>query len=307
MSSSQETNLSPPQVNPQSNPGTFLCISCYQGTLQAVRGSLACPTCSASYLVHDQVPILLPTPEQHAAVSSPESQAFSLPKIQAVYDRVYEHDGLMGTDLDLAYDRSTKQVLLSSAAPLPGKRLLDLGTGIGNLWQYVPPGVEGYAFDISATGVRKALERFPNLTISVSIAEYIPYADSFFDVVVAADTIEHTFSPSRSLEEIYRVLRPGGVLVASFPIPDSLRKWGKNQFVGQLPDLRLFARLIRVLVKRTLLFGRPDFQPIDRDYSTKEWQHLLEKAGFQVEQVIEWPEKPKLPIVTLVRAVRGYA
>ncbi len=212
----------------------------------------------------------------------------------------------MGTDLDEIYDRVTKEALLSFAQPLQGKRLLDLGTGIGNLWQYVPQrfAVEGHALDISTTGVRRAKERFPHLNTLVCTAEYLPYPDKTFDVVLAADTIEHTPVPLRALQEIHRTLRPDGVLSASLPIPNSLRKWGRNQFIGQRPDLRLIVRLIRVMVKRTLLFGRPDFQPIDHDYTPKQWIEILEQSGFTIDQVMLWPEPPKLPIVTLVRALK---
>lgn len=151
----------------------------------------------------------------------------------------------------------------------------------------------------------KAVQRHGSLTGSVSIAEYLPYADCFFDVVVAADTIEHTFSPSLSLQEIQRVLKPGGILAASFPIPNSLRKWGWNQLMHERPQPRLWLALARVLVKRTLIFGRPDFQPIDRDYGLEQWTQVLEAAGFLVDKRLPWPEAPKVPIVYLVRAIRN--
>jgi ubiquinone/menaquinone biosynthesis C-methylase UbiE len=234
-----------------------------------------------------------------------EGRSFSFDRIQRIYDRAYTHDGLMGTDLDGTYDRQTKEILLGFAGPLPGKRLLDLGTGIGNLWAYVPAGVEGHACDLSAIGVRRAALRFPQVTVSVSIAESIPYPDAFFDILVAADTIEHTFWPQMALQEIHRVLKPGGVLCASFPTPNSLRKWGWNQFLTGHPNLKLLGGLIRVLVKRILLFGRPDFQPIDRDLKIEDWVQVIERAGLHVDQVLAWPERPKLPIVTLLRAVRS--
>lgn len=232
-------------------------------------------------------------------------QQVSLADVQAIYDRAYQYDGLMGTDLDGIYDRVTKEALLAFAEPLEGKRLLDIGTGIGNLWQYTPPKFWGHALDISFTGVRRAKDRFPLLLLSVSTAGSLPYPNNSFDIVVAADTIEHTPVPGEVLREIARVLRPQGILCASFPIPNSLRKWGRNQFIGQRPNIRLLFRLLKVLWQRTLLFGRPDFQPIDHDYSPDQWIVLLENAGFIVDRVHLWPEPPKLPIVTLVRALKS--
>jgi ubiquinone/menaquinone biosynthesis C-methylase UbiE len=267
-------------------------------------GQLHCPACRSTYPVRNDVPILLPSIEQQRAVVTQESEHISLAQLQNIYDRVYEHDGLMGTDLDNSYDRTTKEMLLSFGQPLAGKRLLDVGTGIGNLWNYAPADVEGYALDVSLTGVSKATEQHPHVTMSVSTAEYLPYPNAFFHVVVAADTLEHTFLPLQALREIHRVLQPGGVLSTSLPIPDSLRKWGLNEFVRSRPNVKLLIGLVRVLIKRTLLFGRPDFQPIDRDLAIEEWVTLLETVGFRVGRIVAWPGPPKLPIVTLVQALR---
>lgn len=299
------TASSTPQSDSEDRPLPFACLGCGAVTLRPRTGGLTCPACNAIYSVHEGVPVLLPDLEQLAATASAETGGITLQAYQAIYDKVYTHDGLMGTDLDEGYDRTTKEAMLAFGGTLTGKRLLDIGTGAGNLWAYVPASVEGYALDISATGAAKAAARFPGLTVSVSVGEFLPYPDGFFDMVIAADTLEHTFSPARTLQEIRRVLRPDGVLGASFPIPNSLRKWGYNRFLRQRPDFRLLFKLVRVLVKRTLLFGRPDFQPIDRDYSMDQWVHLLEQTGFRVDQVVAWPAAPKLPIVTLVKAVRG--
>ncbi len=283
----------------------FRCLSCAASALRPGDHQLICSVCGADYPVQQSVPVLLPSIEQLQAIASEDAQRITLQQYQLIYDKVYAHDGLMGTDLDGGYDRTTKEAMLAFGSPLACKRLLDLGAGAGNLWAYVPPGVEGYALDISVTGIAKAASRYPDLTVSVSVGEFLPYPDRFFDVVIAADTLEHTFSPARTLQEISRVLRPDGVLGASFPIPNSLRRWGYNRFLRQAPDFRLLFRLARVLVQRTLLFGRPDFQPIDRDFGTNQWVRLLEQTGFRVEQVLELPDAPKLPIVTLVKAVRG--
>lgn len=52
------------------------------------------------------------------------------------------------------------------------------------------------------------------------------FENSYFDIVVTQDVLEHIFEPAAALREIARTLRPGGVHVASVPL---VRKWDKTQ------------------------------------------------------------------------------
>lgn len=285
-----------------STDSLFLCISCRANTLIAAAECLVCPTCAVRYPIKSDIPIILPSSQQLNAFTA--AAQMPLPDLCATYDRAYAHNGLMGTDLDTDYDRATKETLLNFAAPLAGKKLLDVGAGAGKLWDYAPADVHGYAFDPSLTGSRLARQAHPRLTLTVSLGEYIPYANAFFDAVIAADTLEHTASVEKTLREIYRTLKPGGVFAASLPVPHSLRKWGYNQFIRQRPNLRLLYRLVYVVMKRIFLFGRPNFQPIDRDYDSARWTTLMKQAGFSLHAAQLWPLPPRLPLALLVKAVK---
>ena len=46
----------------------------------------------------------------------------------------------------------------------------------------------------------------------------IPYPDASFDVVITYDVLEHVEDPRRSIAEIWRVLRPGGLSLNVFPV-----------------------------------------------------------------------------------------
>lgn len=280
----------------------FQCVTCGKSALLQQGDRLVCPRCGMLYPIEAQVPIILPS-DKSSLVAAVDGREVLLEAIQRVYNRAYKQDGLMGTDLDKEYDRATKSTLLGFAGLLSNKRLLDVGAGIGSLWDYMPCGVEGYALDVSSVGMAKAMQRHPGLTVSVSVAEYIPYPDGYFDVVVAADTIEHTLSPERSLAEIHRVLKAGGVFCASFPVRDSLRKWGLNRLL-RCPQPGLFPRLALVLLKRLLLFGSTTFQLIDRDREASDWASLLERAGFSLAKTLEWPGPPQIPIVSLFHTTK---
>ena len=48
-------------------------------------------------------------------------------------------------------------------------------------------------------------------------AQYLPYKNSFFDIVIAKDSLHHFKDPYKSLNEIHRVLKPGGIFIVSEP------------------------------------------------------------------------------------------
>ena len=78
--------------------------------------------------------------------------------------------------------------------------------------------------------------------------ETFPFEDASFDSVVATEVFEHVFNPDRFLDEVHRVLRPGGMLLMTMPFV-----WDEHE---QPHD---FAR-----------------------YSSFGIRHLLEKHGFEV-------------------------
>ena len=251
---------------------------------------LTCAGCNEAYEFLDGVPCFIP---QRAY------EQYPIRRVKEIYDRAYKHADIMGTKVDPEYSRITKSTLVAFCGDAANGCLLDIGAGDGDLWEWVPNGYRGHAIDISESGVKRTVQRFPTLNAAVAIAEWLPYPDGYFSAVIAADTLEHTFDLTQTLATVKRILKPEGVLAFSVPAPDSLRKWGYNQFLTGIPSLAMCLRLIRVLLQRTFLFGKPDFQPIDRDISLEGWQRHLQKAGFEVVRIKEWPESPLKPIVYL--------
>ena len=76
-----------------------------------------------------------------------------------------------------------------------------------------------YAVDISRESIEYAKEKYFNKNIvyeQMDIAQ-IKYPDRFFDAVVSFETVEHIPEPEKFLNEIQRVLKPGGLLIISTP------------------------------------------------------------------------------------------
>jgi GT2 family glycosyltransferase/glycosyltransferase involved in cell wall biosynthesis/SAM-dependent methyltransferase len=54
--------------------------------------------------------------------------------------------------------------------------------------------------------------------------ERLSFGDTSFDLVVSNDVLEHVDDPQKALSEIFRVLRPGGVLLMTIPFHTDLAK-----------------------------------------------------------------------------------
>jgi SAM-dependent methyltransferase len=99
-------------------------------------------------------------------------------------------------------------------------KALDLGCGTGLILRHLPVGSIGLDLnprnlDRLKTYVPGAVGRLCDLELG------IPYPDNSFDLMIAAEVLEHLISPEKVISEIYRVLKPGGVLIGSVPM-DSL-------------------------------------------------------------------------------------
>ena len=98
-----------------------------------------------------------------------------------------------------------------------GKVVLDAGCGGGrNTVAMAQLGVaEAHGIDISLQGIENAALRaaeYPQVSFRQASVEDIPYADRTFDVIWCAGVLMHTGHDERVLDELARVIKPGGLL-----------------------------------------------------------------------------------------------
>jgi SAM-dependent methyltransferase len=96
------------------------------------------------------------------------------------------------------------------------RRVLDLGCGLGDFGRLWPVAdTEVYGLDVDSGAVERASRWEIARHWDLEDAMPLPFEDAFFDAVVARDVLEHLLDPGRVVRELYRLLRPGGNVIAS--------------------------------------------------------------------------------------------
>lgn len=149
-----------------------------------------------------------------------------MPVDNAIYDRLsdtwWEEDGFLNvllTALNPARFGYMKRILIEELGIDPaGLEVLDVGCGGGLLAEeFAALGSRVTGVDPSAgsleTARAHALERGFEITYRQATGEELPFADASFDAAYCCDVLEHVDDVGRTVGEIARVLRPGGVFL----------------------------------------------------------------------------------------------
>lgn len=104
----------------------------------------------------------------------------------------------------------------------------------------------------------------------------LPFEDDAFDVVVSFNTLEHLYPLDRYLDEMARVLKPGGRFVGGIPCEGGLL-WGLGR---ALTTRRLVTKRLGLDYDKIICWGHPNFA-----------DHILEhlEARFGTVRVRRYP------------------
>lgn len=144
--------------------------------------------------------------------------------------------------------------------------VLDWGCGFGQVTSLMHERgvtVESYDFQAESAVRQVPLPRYPELTMTVSGEPVaLPYPDNRFAAVVSCGVLEHVPDPDASLDEIHRILVPGGRL-----------------FVYKLPNRRSY---LEAIAKRIGLYYHGVF-PDDEVYDVGSAVRLVSGHRFRVD------------------------
>lgn len=103
-----------------------------------------------------------------------------------------------------------------------GGAVLDFGAGTGSLAKRLL--ASGRFSSVTAADLMEIPSGLDSIRwIRGDLNNSIPVADDFFDVVIAAEVIEHLENPRAMAREIFRILKPSGTAIVSTPNNESWR------------------------------------------------------------------------------------
>lgn len=108
--------------------------------------------------------------------------------------------------------------LIEKYVDLKGKRILDLGCGIGRYSQnFKDLGGEVFGLDVDEEKIEIAKKINPGINFLASRAENLPFSDNFFDVIFVNEVLEHVEDDKKAVKELFRTLKPGGSAIIFAP------------------------------------------------------------------------------------------
>ncbi|OGV89162.1 hypothetical protein A2Z41_02375 [Microgenomates group bacterium RBG_19FT_COMBO_39_10] len=166
-------------------------------------------------------------------------------------------------------------------------RILEIGCGAGRMAKAVKfyrPDLDVLGIDLSKRAIDEAKRDSQGVKFFPGNVYQLPFKDESFEAVLIFDLLEHLEDPQKALHEVYRVLKPEGILSCFTPIegnilsiPGLAKRFfgfpGKEKYAGHiqqytLEDLLGFLKQSHLKFLEKRYFGHLFYQLVDFAYFT---------------------------------------
>lgn len=183
----------------------------------------------------------------------------------------------------------------------PGQRLLEIGCGMGiDLIQFARGGALVFGIDLTPRHLVLARQHFAMFNLNVIVcrgdAEELSFADETFDLVYSFGVLHHTPGTEQAIQEIYRILKPGGKAIVMLYHKNSIFYWFTLYFLKGLLGWKLFHQTIDDLLGQYIEYSSIGARPLVKVYTRSEAARLFAsfaQVQLDVYQLTGW-EIPKI-------------
>lgn len=144
-------------------------------------------------------------------------------------------------------------------------RFLDIACGEGFVLNAAESkGFETHGIDISKVAIKKAKKLCRKTKFRMSSADDMPYPANHFNILTCLGSLEHFADQKKSVAEMKRVMKNGGVLVATLP---------NKKYIGDIIKGKFYKKV------------QTHDQPLERFYTVGEGKKLFEENGLKVVKI----------------------
>jgi len=293
------------------NSKGLMCPQCRSENFDAngslEEGSIKCISCLQIYIVKNQVASLV-NKESDNYKSKKEITDFWQHLYHAAYKKhdqlddkssfIEQLDLLEALLLHRQHLAVTEMPILS----LKDKKILEIGSGAGahsSLFCY--KGANVTALDITldrAYATSKKLNILTDFKTSFAIhgdGEALPFKDNYFDIVYSNGVLHHTHDTLKAIDEVYRVMKPGGEAVIMLYSKHSFLYWinlflmkgillgnifRSKQWLGRTTEWMSDDKQ-EIYNPETKVFSHKELRKIFKKYNSVK----IRKAGFIFDQI----------------------
>ena len=175
--------------------------------------------------------------------------------------------------------------------PTNCRRLLDGGCAFGyGTRHFQTEAAEVWGVDPNEEFIVIAQQRYPNIFFRACGLEQTPFEANFFDVIILNDVLEHVADERKALNEMFRILAPGGTFIVTTPHRGLFSFMDPDNYAYHLRTKlpRLYHWLYRAKhgeYPPTQI--KPGYEQLHRHYSLQDLVWLLNNSDFQRHFEIE--------------------
>ena len=182
-----------------------------------------------SFVVKENVPILLPKNKDELSVTTPKhNEANSDFKYLEHYQKdaeFFDYSKKRNIVIRMSNKR-LYQAILNNVSP-EHKEILDVGCGRAWVAQkLLAKNKFVCSMDISDVNPIMALKSEPSKNHSAVVADVfnLPFKKKSFDLIIASEIMEHVWNPKLFISNLYSILKPGGRLIITTPYDEKIRQ-----------------------------------------------------------------------------------